>query len=257
MCGRRGAVAAAGTAAVLALTGCGSDDGDAISSGNAAKGSGDIQREDAAFPELAVDAMRTLESVHVVGKQRWIDEPAQIDLRMDKEGNCAGSVSNDDQGAVELVMRGDEMWFKPDALYMETRLFFNAATIAEIEGSYLLLARADAPPGLGDMCRLHTYAQATDRHVTMNYEMTAGKSTEHKGVPVMPHVDKSATSEGANMMIAAEGKPYPVTLTDPGYLDHDLEFSAFDEPVKVEAPPADSVLTEEQVDDIQYETALR
>lgn len=53
------------------------------------------------------------------------------------------------------------------------------------------------------------------------------------------------------LKIAAGGKPYPVTLTDPEGAEVDPAFCAFGEPVGAKAPAAESVLTEDQLLDIR------
>ncbi|MHA4814905.1 hypothetical protein ACXZ65_11180 [Streptomyces aculeolatus] len=84
--------------------------------------------------------------------------------------------------------------------------------------------------------------------------MTQKEKTEHEGVAVVPYVNEDpSTSDGASMKIAAEGKPYPVTITDPEGAEVDLAFSAFGKPIKAEAPAAESVLTEDQLSDIRLE----
>ncbi|MFW6691872.1 hypothetical protein [Streptomyces sp. MAR4 CNX-425] len=173
--GHRGAVAAAaGTAAaLLALTGCGDDGG-----GGGGSGDGPAQAD-------AVEAMRSAESVRAVGEMLWVADPARVDVRVDKKGNCVGSAGNDKQGSVEFVMRGDTVWLKPDAAYLESAYSYDAAVIAEVEGSYLEESRADAPSDIVDLCTLDTYVEETDSVVSFSPEMTRKGTTEHKGVPVV------------------------------------------------------------------------
>ncbi|AUH41700.1 hypothetical protein [Streptomyces sp. CMB-StM0423] len=239
--GHRVAVAAAGTAALLALTACGSDD----EGGGGASG-GPAQTD-------AVEAMRAAKSVHAVGEMVVVADPAQIDVQVDDKGNCVGSATTDD-GAVEFVMQGDKAWMKPDAAYLESEYMYDAAVIEEVEGSYLEESKADVQSAITDLCKIDTYVEQTDSVVSFSPGMTQKEQTKHKGVAVVPYVNEDpSTSDGASMKIAAEGKPYPVTITDPEGAEVDLAFSAFGEPVKPKAPAADSVLTEDQVSDIEFE----
>lgn len=237
----RAAVAAAGTAALLALTACGSDD----EGGGGASG-GPAQTD-------AVKAMRTAESVHAVGEMTLIADPAQIDVRADKKGNCVGTASTE-EGATEFVMQGDTLWLKPDAAYLEAEYGYGETVNAEIEGSYLEMPKSRAPLAIEDVCKLDSYVEQTDSVVSFSPGMTQKEKTKHKGVAVVPYVNEDpATSDGASMKIAAEGKPYPVTITDPEGAEVDLAFSGFGEPVEPKAPAGDAVLTEDQVSDIRSE----
>ena len=240
--GRRAAVAAAGAAALLALTACGSDD----DGGSEASG-GPAQAD-------AVEAMRSATSVHAVGEMIVVADPAQVDVQTDKKGNCVGSAKEGEKGAVEFVMQGDTAWLKPDAAYLESEMMYDAELIAEVEGSYLEQPKSDVPTALADLCKLGTYVEQTDSVVSFSPEMTQKEKTEHEGVAVVPYVNEDpSTSDGASMKIAAEGKPYPVTITDPEGAEVDLAFSAFGKPIKAEAPAAESVLTEDQLSDIRLE----
>lgn len=243
--GHRGAVAAAGTAVLLALTGCGSDD----DGGGSGAGDGPAQAD-------AVKAMRTAESVHAVGEMLWTGatEPGQVDVRVDSKGNCVGSASSDEGGTVEFVSQGGTVWLKPDAAYLENAYSHYDDVFAEIEGSYLEETKADAPLDVAELCKLDTYVEQTDSVVSFSPGMTQKEKTEHEGVAVVPYVNEDpTTSDGASMKIAAKGKPYPVTITDPQGAEVDLAFSAFNEPVKAKAPAADSVLTQDQIVDMQVE----
>ncbi|WP_181786373.1 hypothetical protein [Streptomyces phytophilus] len=240
--GRRVAVAAAGAAALLALTACGSDD-----DGGSEAGDGPAQAD-------AVEAMRSATSVHAVGEMIVVADPAQVDVQADKQGNCVGSADMGEKGAVEFVMRGDTSWLKPDAAYLESEMMYDAEMIAEVEGSYLEQSKSDVQTALADLCKLGTYVEQTDSVVSFSPEMTQKEKTRHEGVAVVPYVNEDpSTSDGASMKIAAKGKPYPVTITDPEGAEVDLAFSAFGKPVEVEAPAAESVLTEEQLSDIRLE----
>ncbi|WBB57696.1 hypothetical protein O7599_18585 [Streptomyces sp. WMMC500] len=240
--GRRAAVAAAGAAALLALTACGGDD-----EGDGGEASGGPAQAD------AVKAMRTVTSVHAAGEMILVADPVTIDVQVDDKGNCVGSASGD-EGAVEFVMQGDTAWVKPDAAYLESEYMYDDAVIAEVEGSYLEEAKADAQSALVDLCKLDTYVEQTNSVVSFSPGMTQKEQTKHEGVAVVPYVNEDpSTSDGASMKIAADGKPYPVTITDPEGAEVDLAFSAFGKPVKAEAPAADSVLTEEQLSDIRLE----
>jgi hypothetical protein len=236
--GHRGAVAVSGTALLLALTGCGgSDDGGGYD--------GPGQRD-------AVKAMRTVKAVHAVGTMEWIADPARVDVRADSRGNCVGRISNRKRGAVRFVMRGDSMWLKPDAAYLKSEYLFNAGVTAEVEGSYLAETKGDRPSDIVKLCKPGTYAEQTDSVVKFSPGMTPKEQTEHAGVAVVPFVNEDpSTSRGAGMRIAAKGKPYPVTIKDPEGADVDLAFSAFDKPVVVQVPARGSVLTHDQLSDIQ------
>jgi hypothetical protein len=246
------AAAAAGISAMLALTGCGSDDSDGggnadggESSSSGAGGSGSDS-----LPDDAVEALRGAESLHATGKMQWLLNPVDAEVRMDREGNCVGSVADPERGSYEVIIQGDDVWVKPDARYWESEFLYDAEMIAEIEGLYLHETRDEALSATLEICDPDTFVDMTKSFVEINYEITEGEATEHEGVPVRPF---DTAGGDISMLVAAEGEPYPVYLKDPEYVDVDLTFSDFGEPVQVEAPPADSVITRDELVSLKVE----
>ena len=102
--------ATAGLAGVLllagVLAGCSDDDGD---------GGGDFA--DQSYADIkadAIDAMSTLEALHVQASVESEGQTSGLDLSMSSEGSCTGNVQFG-AATAEILRSGDGAWYKPNA----------------------------------------------------------------------------------------------------------------------------------------------
>lgn len=171
--------------------------------------------------------------------------PMSLELTLDRDGNCNGSVDlGDSQGSALIVKRGDDVWIKPDADFWKNQVPAGGSAFAAIVGDRYLKGKADDPrlTALTRTCDLNTFQKlvsdnANDDTGTLNKgaKTTLGKAS------VIP-LTRMRAGTTLTLDVAATGKPYPLRLTIEGDgADAAVRFSAFDEPVPRTTPsPADS-----------------
>ncbi|MFJ7911384.1 hypothetical protein [Kitasatospora sp. NPDC096204] len=199
--------------------------------------------------EKARGAMAGLTSVKLDGKV-VIDgmTVAPQHLAVDRKENCAGSVVIAMQGEVEILRSATGLWIKPDSAYWKT-IAAKAGNpkagpvMAQLfKGRYLAAQDDEALKGMVNrVCGLmdmFTQGDSKPTKVTKGGVLHEAK-IETFGIRV---ADESGTGY-TDLNVATEGQPYVIwvdrySASDPGRMD----FSDFNKPVTVTAPPADSVI---------------
>ncbi|MEU2763903.1 MULTISPECIES: hypothetical protein [unclassified Streptomyces] len=240
MSGHRWAAGAAAGAAAVVLT---------VTSGTLAQADDDIDTLPAEeITERARDALVDARSLHLSarGSVDGTGEDISIDLTLDREGNCAGGVDMGDDGSVEIVKRGDDVWLKPDAAFWNTHVPIGGSAFdAILDGRYMKTS-ADDPRLLEvtGVCDLDTFRELmTDNAGAPDADgLTKGARTEVNGGPAVP-VTRAEGGERLTVYVAAEGTPYPVRITvRGGGGEGTVDFSGFDRPVPTATPPADETV---------------
>ncbi|RKN41240.1 hypothetical protein D7294_16060 [Streptomyces hoynatensis] len=257
------AVAAAG---LLALTACGSDDdsssqgadGQKNSEGATGSGGASGEGEDAAAgdslaslppEEIADRAQHALQSATSV-RMRTLGDPAVtgmgLDLHMDQEGSCAGSVTQGGAGTVELLVRADdEVWMKPDTQFWQSQLAVaNPSVLNLLDGVYLYGHTSDPEMSqLAGVCSLAAMQEDMGSDDGSGAPDEVGPETEYNGVPVVTLSGPDDEGNPVTMLIATEGEPYPLLVrTTEGGTETEIELSQYNEPVEFQEPPADQIL---------------
>ncbi|NEB41901.1 hypothetical protein [Streptomyces sp. SID14515] len=240
MSGHRWAARAATGAAAIALT---------LTSGVVAQADDDIDSLSAEeIVERSRDALLDVKSLHLSarGSIDGADADQSLDLTLDREGNCAGGVDMGDDGSVEIVKRGGDVWLKPDAAFWKNHVPIGGSTFDAILDGRYMKAKADDPRLLSvtEVCDLDTFRELiTDNAATADRgALTKGAKTEVNGAPAVP-VTFASGDERLTAYVAAEGTPYPVRITvrnadEEGTVD----FSGFDRPVPTATPSADETV---------------
>ncbi|MFJ8255028.1 hypothetical protein [Streptomyces sp. NPDC094466] len=236
----RWAARAAAGAATVALT---------LTSGVVAQADDDIDSLPAEeIADRSRDALLDVDSLHLSarGSLDGSGPDMSLDLTLDREGNCTGGVDMGEDGSVEIVKRGDDVWLKPDAAFWNKHVPIGGSTFDAILDGRYLKAEADDPRLLSvtTVCDLDTFRELiTDNADTGDRStLTKGGRTEVNGAPVVP-VTRAEGDERLTAYVSAEGTPYPVRLTvrnadETGTVD----FSGFDRPVPTATPPADETV---------------
>ncbi|MEU2249185.1 hypothetical protein [Streptomyces sp. NPDC019224] len=194
------------------------------------------------------DALLGANAVHVssrgdLGKG---SPPMSLDLTVDRDGNCNGSVDlGRSQGSVLIVKRGDDVWLKPDADFWKNQVPNGGSAFAAILGDRYLKAPADSPRlrALTKTCDLNTFQKlvsdnANDDTGTLN----KGSKTTVGENSVIP-LTRMRGDMTLTVDVAATGKPYPLRLSLQGGDGGNavVNLSGFDEPVPRTTPsPAES-----------------
>ncbi|OCC07425.1 hypothetical protein [Streptomyces sp. PTY087I2] len=240
MSGHRWAARAAAGAAAVALT---------VTSGTLAQADDDIDTLPAEkIAERARDALVDVRSLHLSarGSVDGTGEDMSVDLTLDRDGNCAGGVDMGDDGSVEIVKRGDDVWLKPDAAFWKNQVPIGGATFDKILDGRYMKASADDPRLLEvtEACDLDTFRELiTDNTGRADFDgLTKGAKTEVNGAPAVP-VTRTEDGERVTAYVATEGTPYPVRITVRNAEGQGtVDFSGFDRPVPTATPSADETV---------------
>ncbi|MEI5102080.1 hypothetical protein RB200_30650 [Streptomyces sp. PmtG] len=172
--------------------------------------------------DLSDKAKRALlgaESVHVKLEDKSPDaekdDPATMDLTLDRDGNCAGTLTfAREGGTADLVKRGDKVWLKPDEAFWRNQVpQGQGAAAAELfKGRYLHGTTNDAMlKDLAEVCDLkelqrNVNEDADDSDDVKN--LKKGDETTVAGTKVIP---LTGTEDGTDktLYVASEGTPVP------------------------------------------------
>ncbi|MFI6120970.1 hypothetical protein ACIBCU_14125 [Streptomyces sp. NPDC051064] len=240
MTGQRIATRAAACAAVVVL---------AVTGTTAAQADDDIESLPAEqIADRSRDALLDVGSVHLrargdLGEGR---SPMTVDLRLDRNGNCAGGVDlGEDEGSVEIVKRGDSVWLKPDADFWENQVPVGGSAFeAVLAGRYMKGSASDSRlRPVVEACDLDTFRElVSDNAGHSAGAFTKGKVTTVDGVRTVP-VTRTLHGQKLTAYVGTEGEHYPVRITVRGDgADAAVDFSGFDEPVPTATPPADETV---------------
>lgn len=229
-------MATAGLAAVLAgCSGPGSQqDGDGESTA-ASPTPSPTSVTSAAFPGLTPEqilarstaAARSAASFRVSGTFADRGDTYTMDMLMSTKGDATGKISTGG-GTLDLrvigsrvYLRGDRKFWAasaPEAADLLTKKWIKTSTKnADFEG----FIEYTSPKTFFDQLLVPAGS------------VTAVEGEPVDGVPTVGLLDRGTTGDEGTILIAAEGQPYPLRLDVD---DEPIDFSDWNEPVKVEAP---------------------
>ncbi|MFD0027819.1 hypothetical protein ACFVJK_06070 [Streptomyces sp. NPDC127172] len=206
--------------------------------------------------QLADDAKKELldaKSLHVVLKNRSTgpadaQSPAVLDLALDRDGNCAGSLTMGTGGAkggsVELIKRGGELWMKPDTTFWKTQVTGGAGELAArfYNGRYVHgNANDELLKAFGDTCDLTAFQAQVDSGPSgaPPEKLTKGKETKVDGTDVVP---VSGRNNGGEVVLFITSKdPHRlVRATEKmGDLNTTMTLTDYNRPVPTATPSKD------------------
>jgi hypothetical protein len=168
-----------------------------------------------------------------------------FNLQMDKQQNCAGTVGIGATGTMKLLHNSTNTWIQPDAAFWQTMATQQGhaqqgpAIAAALKGRWL-----SAPPGdqnmqqIAAMCGL--LAHFGD-DTSKDSGDTKGTPTTINGTAVLP-INTTGDSGPSTVYVATQGQPYALRIVSKGSDASTMDFSEFNAPFTVQAPPADEVL---------------
>ncbi|MET9353723.1 hypothetical protein ABZY14_12070 [Streptomyces sp. NPDC006617] len=167
----------------------------------------------------------------------------EIDLALDRRGDCAGTMGMDGQGEAELIKTGDTLYLKYDERFLRAQS--RGEPQADTEALVSLLAGrwtsmsadgADAKEmaGFCDLDKLLEDAGGSGDDTPT--KVTRGRATTVDGKPAFTLYETDG-SERNTVYVATEGKPYLLRFEsgskqEPG----SLSFTGYDEPVPAASP---------------------
>ncbi|GBP99509.1 hypothetical protein SSP531S_09040 [Streptomyces spongiicola] len=220
----------------------------ALASGGTAYAGDDIETLTARqIAEKAREALLDAESVRITGEGdlREPGSPIELDLALDRSGNCAGTVGVGGEGSVEIIKRGETVWMKPDAAFWKNQVPGGGEAVRGLVGDRYLRGTTDTGllRGIARVCDLDTFVDRLTDVPIGAIPLTKGEKTEVDGVGAIP-VTGTPAGRTITLYVAAEGEPHPVRLVvaSAGATKATVDFSDYDKPVPTATPPAgDSV----------------
>lgn len=162
-----------------------------------------------------------------------------VDMAMNKQGECAGTMSMGGQGKADLIKVGDTVYLKYDEAFLraqskgEKKSDVDAA-VDMLAGKWTKMsAKGEDAKEIAGFCDLDTVLGDTD---DADSNASRGKTTTVDGAPAITLNERDG-KDRYTLYVATEGKPYllrvdSTSTSDPGT----LTFSAYDEPVPAKKP---------------------
>ncbi|MFD0266535.1 hypothetical protein ACFVGY_08060 [Streptomyces sp. NPDC127106] len=231
---RAAAVLTAGAASTL-LAGFAPPAGSATPAGNGIEDESARVIVDRARAELA-----GARSVHMVAQVQDTTGSTTLDLHLDVNGNCAGSVGlPKGGGSAQIVKRGQDIWVKPNTAFLKSQVPGPAGEDAAalindrwVHGNAenALLRGLTQVCDLTDFQRKYTAGPASEN-------LTKGGRTTVDGKAAITVTGRDG-ADTTTYYVATEGEPYLLRVT--GVEDGQrgrADFSDYDEPVPAKTPP--------------------
>lgn len=212
-------------AALLGLTGCGPSAAEKFAEQDAEQ-----------ITDQAREAMADLESVRMVGRLTQDDQDLAMDLAMDVDGQCTGTIDAG-EGHAEFV-NTDASYIKGDQAFWEAAAGEQAVSIVAVVGDKW--AKVPSEAGFASSCDLDGFLTAMGED-DGDTEVEVGDLTEIEDEPAVL-LTSTKDGETTKVWVAAEGTHYVLRIVTEGDQPGEFTFSDFDEPVNAEAPPADQVV---------------
>lgn len=241
------AAAVAGAVMLTAAAGCGGDDGDegdAKSSESSTEGFADKSVDE--IQKAALKDMGALESVRMAGNITNDGGEMSLDLQLNTEGDCSGTIAMDGAEA-EIIGLGADSYLKGSKEFWTLSVGGGndeqAAAIIQMIGDKW----AKVPDGgFTEVCDLDAFLDNLEDGDATGSTDDTGEVVGETEVDGTPAVEISSEEDGETTTVwvgSEEGKHYILKMEvtggdEPG----DFTFSEFDEPIDVEAPADDEVV---------------
>ncbi|WP_327729363.1 hypothetical protein OG250_25880 [Streptomyces sp. NBC_00487] len=232
---RRTALAALciAAAATFSLTGCLPGDKDEPKGPFAGLTGGEIANK-------AVKATSDAESLRMKGEgEDSSGETVQMDIAMNKKGDCAGTLSMNGEGEAELVKVDDTIYMKYDEAFVRAQSKDSSKEEADMLVDMLAgkwtktSATAEDSKDIASFCDLDTVlADFKD----VNSDATRGKAAKVDGTPAIVLNEKDG-KDRYTLYVATDGKPYLLRVVSKSADEpSDLTLTDYNKPVPAEAP---------------------
>ncbi|MBC9716756.1 hypothetical protein H9Y04_29905 [Streptomyces sp. TRM66268-LWL] len=251
---RRTVLTTAGLAlsAALALTACGSDSGSDSASSGKGKGSDKTVAKnkepfaDASGPEIAdraIEATAAAKSLRVKGTVPDADlGTITLDMAMDTQGVCAGSMSVGGQGKADIVNDGKTVYMKYDEAFLRAQ--GKGEPKADVDAAVDMLGNrwvktSATGEGAEDLAAFCDLDQLLGEFKSGDSAARKGKVTTVDGQEAITLTENDG-GERYTIYVATKGKPYLLKLTSDAAKDgENLTFTDYDKPVDAKAPSGD------------------
>ena len=168
----------------------------------------------------------------------------QLDMALDKKGECAGTMSMDGQGNADLIKTADTVYMKYDEAFLRAQSKGESkadtdAVVTMMAGKWTKMsAKGQDAKDIASFCDLGTVlADAED----VNSDATRGKTTTVEGTPAIVLHEKDG-KDRYTLYVATEGKPYLLKVVSTSAKDAStIAFTDYEKPVPAKAPKGKSL----------------
>ncbi|MCC9306978.1 hypothetical protein LN042_07630 [Kitasatospora sp. RB6PN24] len=231
-----------------AVTACGSSKGtssQAAAPGSASQSGSNLSALSASqVLDQAKAAMGSLSSMHAKGYVTTDSDKITLDLSAGKNKDCTGTVSSASDGSMQIIHTSAGTWMKPDATFLQNIASHEnskagAAAVQLFQGRWLTGGQDDPDlQSMAAMCDLMANMADDDSKQT---GATKGSATTVNGTPALT-VQVSDDSGPSTVYVATQGQPYLLRMENKGSDGGSVDFSDFNKPLNIQAPPADQVI---------------
>jgi hypothetical protein len=221
------------------LAGCSDDDkGDKDSDKDGGTSGGafaDQSYDD--IKQAALDAMGSLEALHVTADISSEGQSSNLDLSMSTDGSCSGSISFGPASA-ELLRTADGAWYKPNADLLAASLPEQTEEAIRFVGDSWVVDAGDTVSG--NNCDLESFVdQLSDDEAETDTAVAGVEDLDGQDVVKLTYTN--AAGDGT-AYILVDGEHYIVKIETSGTQEGTAAFSEFDEKVDTEAPADDEIV---------------
>jgi hypothetical protein len=169
-------------------------------------------------------------------------QPASMDLALDRDGNCVGTMRmGSNGGSLEIVKQGEEVWMKPDTAFWKSQVpGAQGDAVAELfKDRYVHGSTNDAMlKGLADTCDLNNFQRDLDAETSGGTPLTKGDGTKVDDTDVIP-LNGRQDGKRVTLYVTSDSPHRLIRATEQGAgADTTLTFTDYDEPVPSKTPAA-------------------
>lgn len=173
------------------------------------------------------NALLGVTTVHVSGAFVSSGVPTALNLYLVSGKGARGSMSQSGL-SFQLVSVGGEVYINGSPAFW--RHFGGSAAAALFNGKWL---KAPATGQFSSLASLTNLSQLFNKLLGQHGTLTKSAVKSVDGQSVVPVTD---STNGGTLYVATTGKPYPVAIIKTGSGGGRIDFSEFDQPVKLTAP---------------------
>ena len=162
-----------------------------------------------------------------------------LDLTLVRAQGCAGTIAQAGTGSFKLIAIGDKVWIEPDQQFWEKAGGADAAVLKQVSGKYLTVKATSQLGSLDGFCKPGQLAGSFGGTIT---GLVKGETATISGQPALQIKD---TGDSASIFVSDTAKPELLRISDGS--QGTLDFSGYNSPVTLTAPPAAETLSERQV----------
>jgi hypothetical protein len=183
----------------------------------------------------AIANLKTATTVHVTGDLSSSGQTYNLDLTLVHAQGCTGTIAQVGTGSFKLIAIGNRVWIEPDQQFWEKAGGADAAVLKLVSGKYLTVKSTSQLGSLSGFCGPGQLAGSFGRNQS---GLVKGKTATISGQTALQIKD---TGDSASIFVSDTAKPELLQLS--GGSQGTLDFSDYNKPVTLAAPPADQTLS--------------